>query len=125
MKKKNLIRDLSLDFAVKIVQLSQILREKRQYVLADQLLRSGTSIGANVQEASAGQSRKDFVAKLSIASKEARETSYWLTILERGKIIEVDLAEYHSSIQSINNILSKIILTTLNKEGSPQNELRK
>ena len=67
--------------------------EKRQYVMARQLLKSGTSIGANVEEAMGGQSRKDFFAKLSISYKEARETHYWLRLLKESKILESDKAD--------------------------------
>ncbi|WP_298718272.1 four helix bundle protein [uncultured Oceanisphaera sp.] len=78
----NNVLDKSFVFAVRIVKLYQHLsKEQREYVLSKQLLRSGTSIGANVNEAQAGQSRADFVAKMSIASKEARETKYWLNLL--------------------------------------------
>ena len=79
---KNQVLDKSFDFAVRVVRLYQYLRKHRnEYVLAKQLLRSGTSIGANVNEAQAGQSKADFIAKMSIASKEARETRYWLALL--------------------------------------------
>ena len=82
MKKNNIIQIKSYDFAVKIVNLYRYLsREKREIVLSKQLLRSGTSIGANIEEAIGGQSRKDFYAKLTIAYKEARETHYWIRLL--------------------------------------------
>ena len=82
MKKENVIQKKSYLFAVKMVKLYQHLsNEKREFVLSKQLLRSGTSIGANVEEAIGGQSRKDFYAKLSIAYKEARESNYWIRLL--------------------------------------------
>lgn len=82
MKKENVIQKKSYSFAVKMVKLYQHLSsEKREFVLSKQLLRSGTSIGANVEEAIGGQSRKDFYAKLSIAYKEARESNYWIRLL--------------------------------------------
>ena len=72
----------SFDFAVRVVKLYQFLtKENKEYVLSKQLLRCGTSIGANINEAQAGQSRADFIAKMSIASKESRETKYWLELL--------------------------------------------
>lgn len=78
----NNVLDKSFVFAVRIVKVYQHLsKDKREYVLSKQLLRSGTSIGANVNEAQAGQSKADFIAKMSIASKEARETKYWLNLL--------------------------------------------
>ncbi len=77
MKKDNIIQEKSYDFAVRIVNLyKHLLQEKKEFVLSKQLLRSGTSIGANIEEAIGGQSRKDFYAKLTIAYKEARETHY-------------------------------------------------
>ncbi|WP_107853123.1 four helix bundle protein [Oceanimonas marisflavi] len=78
----NNVLDKSFGFAVRIVKLYQLLsKEQREYVLSRQLLRSGTSIGANINEAQAGQTKADFAAKMSIASKEARETKYWLDLL--------------------------------------------
>lgn len=78
----NAVLDKAFAFAVRIVKLCQHLtQENREYVLSKQLLRSGTSIGANINEAQAGQSRADFIAKMAIASKEARETKYWLDLL--------------------------------------------
>jgi len=75
--KDNVILDKSFAFAVRIVRLYKYLsNDKKEYVLSEQLLRSGTSIGANINEAQAGQSRADFIAKMSIASKEARESKY-------------------------------------------------
>ena len=82
-KKENLIQMKSYAFAVRVVRLYQYLStEKREYTLSRQLLRSGTSIGANVEEGIGGQSRADFFSKLSIAYKEARETAYWLRLLK-------------------------------------------
>ena len=79
--KDNLVRELSYEFAIQIVKLCRLLQEQKEFILSAQLMRSGTSVGANVEEASAGQSRKDFIAKMSIASKEARESNYWLRLL--------------------------------------------
>ena len=82
MKVDNLVQVKSYAFAVRVVRLYQHLSaNKREYVLSRQLLRSGTSIGANVEEGIGGQSRADFVSKLAIAYKEARETAYWLRLL--------------------------------------------
>ena len=81
MKKDNILADKSFKFAVKIVDLYNHLREeKKDYILSKQVVRSGTSIGANVEEAIGGLSEKDFVAKLGIAYKESRETIYWLRL---------------------------------------------
>jgi four helix bundle protein len=83
MKTDNVVQTKSYAFAVRIVRLYQHLASsKKEFVLSKQVLRSGTSIGANVEEAIGGQSRADFLSKLSIAYKEARETSYWLRLLK-------------------------------------------
>lgn len=80
----NVVVDKSFDFAVRIVNVYKFLTgERKEFVLAKQLLRSGTSIGANISEAQCGQSRADFYAKMSIALKEASETHYWLKLLYR------------------------------------------
>jgi len=82
MNEENPIRDKSYAFALRVVKLCRYLNEeRREYVLSKQLLRAGTSIGANVEEASGGQSDRDFTSKLAIAYKEARETCYWLRLL--------------------------------------------
>ena len=82
MNEKNIILNKSFEFAVRVVNLYKYLcNEKKEYVLSKQLLRSATSIGANINEAQAGQSRNDFIAKMSIASKEARESIYWIKLL--------------------------------------------
>ena len=107
MKKDNLIAEKSFNFAKRIYFLYKFLtEEKREYVLSKQLLRSGTSIGANVEEAIGGQSKKDFIAKLSIAYKEARETHYWIRLLFEVKIIND--SEYDSIILDCEELL-KII----------------
>ena len=85
MKEDNIIQIKSFKFAVRIVKVYQHLTtEKKEYNLSKQLLRSGTSIGANIEEAIGGQSEKDFFAKLTIAYKEARETHYWIRLLEEN-----------------------------------------
>ena len=83
---KSIIKQKSYDFALEIIAMCTQLRDKRHFEISSQLLRSGTSIGANVEEALAGQSRKDFFAKMSIASKEARETNYWLRLIRDAGI---------------------------------------
>lgn len=84
---KSIIKEKSYDFALRIIKLCTQLRNEKHYEISSQLLRSGTSIGANVEEALAGQSRKDFFAKMSIASKEARETNYWLRLIIDAGIV--------------------------------------
>jgi len=82
--KESVLRDKSYSFAIRIVKLSQFLNiEKKEYVLSKQILRSGTSIGALIREAEFGQSKADFVSKMSISLKEANETIYWISLLKR------------------------------------------
>ena len=87
MKENNLVLDKSLSFAVRVVNLYKFLKKCDERVLATQILKSGTSIGANVREAMRAQSRNDFVAKMNIALKEAFETEYWLEVLHRTDFI--------------------------------------
>jgi len=104
MKKDNVIQEKSYNFAIRIVKLSQyLIDEKKEFVLSKQLLRSGTSIGANVEEAIGGQSRKDFFAKLTIAYKEARESKYWLRLLRDTNYISLEIAK--SLLEDIEEIL--------------------
>ena len=104
------IRSRTFEFSVQIIELYKFLQnEKKEYVLGKQLLRSGTSIGANVEEATAAQSKKDFIAKMSIALKEARETNYWLRLLKRTGFIKKDNLINESS--ELMNILGAIIRT--------------
>jgi four helix bundle protein len=80
--KENIVQTKSYAFAIKIVNICKVLHdEKKEFILSKQLLRSGTSVGANIEEAIGGQSRKDFYAKLTISYKEARETKYWIRLL--------------------------------------------
>jgi four helix bundle protein len=111
MKENNIIVEKSYAFAIRIVNCYKYLStEKKEFILSKQLLRCGTSIGANIEEAVGGQSRKDFFAKLSIAYKEARETNYWLRILRDTQFIDHKIAE---SLLSDNEELLKLIGTIL------------
>ena len=113
MEKENIIRKRSYQFAIRIIKLSLWLKDHKHYETANQLLRSGTSIGANVEEALAGHSRKDFLHKMAIASKEARETNYWLRLLRDAEIIT------NSQSQSIIDESTELIkiLTSIVKTG--------
>ncbi len=112
----NLIVNKSYDFSLKIIELYKFLcKDKKEYVLSKQLLRCGTSIGANIQEAQAGISKKDFTAKMSIAAKEALETRYWINLLiDSGYISKEKNKTKHllEEIDSIIKILTKIIKTS-------------
>ena len=112
MKTENKIVEMSFDFALQIIELYKQLIEKKEFIISKQLLRSSTSLGANIEEAIAGQSRKDFISKMSIASKEARETKYWLRLLDRSKLVNLDFSAYINSIEHLVNILTKIVKTT-------------
>lgn len=79
--KDNIIEKKSFEFALRIIEIYKQMKGQREYVLSKQLLRSGTSIGANVREATSAESKKDFIHKMSIASKEAKETEYWLLLI--------------------------------------------
>ena len=96
MEKENVIVEKSKSFALRIIRLYRYLcGEKNEYILSKQLLRSGTSIGANVKEAIRGQSKADFYAKMNISLKEASETEYWLELLhESGYIEEKTICQY-------------------------------
>ena len=85
------------------------LISQNEYVLSKQLLRSGTSIGANVTEATAAQSKKEFITKMSVASKEARETKYWLSLLSESKLVNINLENYLSEINELIKILTSIV----------------
>jgi four helix bundle protein len=113
MKEENVIREKSKTFAIRIIGLYKYLTDsKREYVLSKQVLRSGTSIGANIEEANGGQSKKDFVAKMYIAHKEARETKYWLELLRDGKILEKVFGDsILKDCEEICRILARIQIT--------------
>lgn len=111
MQKENLIKEKTFNFALSIIELYKICKSQNEFILSKQLLRSGTSIGANVQEALAGFSEKDFLHKMSIASKEARETQYWIDLLSQSQLVQFDESKYKTDIQSIVNILTSIVKT--------------
>ena len=107
MKTNNIIVTKSKAFALRVINLNKFLcNEKKEYVLSKQLLKSGTSIGANVKEAIRGQSKADFYSKMNIALKEASETEYWLELLyESGYIHEEDFRGIFADCQELMRIL--------------------
>ncbi len=108
--KQNIIATKSYDFAIKIILLNRRLVTKNEYVLSKQILKSGTSIGANIEEAIGGISKKDFRAKMSISYKEARETHYWLRLLrDTNYISKTEFNELDKELTEILKILFKII----------------
>lgn len=113
MKTDNPIADKSKAFALRIIKLFQYLQnEKKEYILSKQIIRSGTSIGANVKEALRGQSRADFYAKLNISLKEASETEYWLELLhESAYVDDVSFESIYSDCQEVIKLLVAITKT--------------
>ncbi|MEW6107759.1 MAG: four helix bundle protein [Nitrospirota bacterium] len=119
--KKSLIKEKSYEFALKIIEIYKLLVSQNEYVLSKQLLKSGTSIGANVEEALAGQSRADFLSKMSIASKEARETKYWLNLLGDSSFLNKKLlAPLVADADSLIKILTSIVKTTAANNSKPK-----
>ncbi|VAW24457.1 hypothetical protein MNBD_BACTEROID01-2216 [hydrothermal vent metagenome] len=112
--KDNLIQQKSFDFAIRIVKLYKYLKnDKKEYVLSKQMLRSGTSVGANIEEGIAGQSKRDFIAKLQISLKETRETHYWLRLLTATDYLtEKETQNIIKECKEIMNILTAILKTT-------------
>ena len=111
MMKDNLIKNKTFQFSLSIISLYKQLIEEKEFILSKQLLRPATSVGANVVEAEAGVSRADFIAKIGIASKEARETKYWLQLLKEGKLTKSNLEEFLNEIDAIIRIITSIVKT--------------
>tara|TARA_B100000809_G_scaffold103320_1_gene101988 strand:- start:3495 stop:3842 length:348 start_codon:yes stop_codon:yes gene_type:complete len=112
MKKENIILDKSFDFALSIINLYKEMVAMNEYILSKQILRSGTSIGANIEEATAAISKRDFTAKMSISSKEARETRYWLRLIEKSDLVNIDVKNQLNEVEQIINILTAIVKTS-------------
>lgn len=113
-KEKNLIVELTFDFALKIIKGTGLLEKGKKFVLATQLLKSGTSVGANVREAQNAESKPDFIHKMKIAGKEADETKYWLLLCDKSDDYP-DCKELLDDCSSIIRVLSKIIASSKNK----------
>jgi len=122
----SIVRQKSYDFALNVIGVCQRLKENHQFEIAQQLLRSGTSIGANGEEALAGQSRKDFFAKMSIASKEARESKYWLRLLKDSRISDTkDVQELLEQSDVLIKILTSIVKTGNESQKTTKNSKRR
>ena len=116
--KENILIDKSIDFAARIIKLTKLLDEQRkEHIISKQILRSGTSIGANINEAQYGQSKADFIAKLHIALKETAETEYWLRLLSKSEYIDDRL---FASLLSDCLELKKILISSLNTAKANQ-----
>ena len=109
--KDNLIVNLSVEFALAVIAYCELLEADRKFVIANQLLKSGTSIGANVREAQNAESKADFIHKIKIAAKETEETEYWLVLCEKSSNYP-DPTLLKEKLNSIKNIISKIIITS-------------
>ncbi len=116
MQKRNEILELSFEFSVKIIDYCELLYSERKFVISNQLLKSGTSIGANIQEAQSPHSRGDFISKMVIASKEARETEYWLRLCHISPHYPMP-EDLLPTIESIRKLLATIIASA---KGGPR-----
>ena len=115
----NILKEKSYDFALRIIKLSKFLRvSKSEFILSKQVIRSGTSIGALIREAEYGQSKADFIHKLSIALKEANETEYWLLLLRDSEYLTEKMFE---SIQPDIKELIKMLISSI-KTGKENNK---
>lgn len=116
--KDNILLQKSKQFALDVIGLYQSLQQEKEYILSKQVLRSGTSIGANVHEAVVWQSKKDFFAKICIALKETNETMYWLELLQESSLTKIDMSKYRGDCDEIARILAATKKTTeLNLEN--------
>ena len=111
LKANNVVIEKSYSFALSVIQMARVLRKQHDYEIASQLVRCGTSIGANVEEAQCGVSRADFAAKMGIASKEARETRYWLRLLRDSQVLSRD--QVHPRLKEVEELIR--ILTAIVK----------
>lgn len=109
--KESIILTKSFDFSLAIIELYKVLKEKKEFILSKQLLRCCTSIGANANEASAAQSKRDFIAKMSISSKEAREAHYWLRLFQKSQIVPLDYRPYIKQVEELIRIITAIVKT--------------
>jgi four helix bundle protein len=115
--RENPVQEKSYKFALNVIRLYRVLNKQKEYVIGRQLLKSGTSIGANIEEALAGQSRADFLSKMSIASKEARETAYWLRLIKDSHILDLStISEYLKEADELVRMLTSIVKSTSSKK---------
>ena len=118
--RENLLIDKSISFAVRIIKLYQyLIKTKKESIISKQIIRSGTSIGANINEANYGQSKKDFISKMHIALKETAETEYWLRLLIMSEFITEDMGK---SILSDCLEIKRILIATINTAKKSEDE---
>jgi four helix bundle protein len=108
---ESIVMEKSFNFSLEMIGLYKYLQNEKEYIISKQLLRSSTSIGANINEATAAFSKSDFVYKMSLASKEARETRYWLMLLQKSQLVLSDYSEYLSKIDELIKMLTAIVKT--------------
>ena len=114
--KGNIVLEKSFDFAIRIVDVyKHLCNSQKEYVLSKQLLRSGTSIGANINEAQAAQSKNDFIAKMAIASKEARESKYWIDLLIKTNYLDKNSEHTKSLLNQVEELIK--LLTSIVKSS--------
>jgi four helix bundle protein len=109
--KENILQEKSFQFALKIIGLYKFLQGNKEFVISKQLLRSGTSIGANIEEAIGSYSKREFASKMSISLKEARETKYFIRLLDGSKMVEHNYESYLKDVEELVNILTAIVKT--------------
>lgn len=110
--KQNIVKEKSLQLSFEAINIYKMLIEKNEFILSKQFLRAATSIGANIHEADAGYSKKDFAAKMSIASKEARETNYWVILLKHAELVKYDWNEFDNTLEELIKLLTAIVKTS-------------
>lgn len=115
MSSKSIVHEKAITFALLIIELYKTCRAQKEFVLSRQLLKSGTSIGANISEALVGQSRRDFLAKISISSKEARESKYWLYLLQESQLVKHDFSNEMEKCEELIRMLTSIVKTVQTK----------
>ena len=117
--KPNIIKEKTYRFAIDIVLLYKEMMKRNEFILSKQIVRAGTSIGANIEESVAAQSRKDFISKMAISSKEARETNYWLRLIRDANLLkDVDLTSLINESEEIIKIITSIVKTSKTKNHS-------
>lgn len=109
---ESIIKNKSFQFSLKIISLYKHLLSEKEFIISKQLLKSGTSVGANIEEALAGQSKKDFIAKMSISSKEARETKYWLRLLKESELTSINVDTILVDVEELIKMLTAIVKTS-------------
>ena len=126
MAKESVLREKSYAFAIRAINLAKFLREeKKEYILSKQIVRCGTSIGANIEEASGAQSNNDFIAKLHISLKEAKETHYWVRLLRDTEYISKEQAQsLIEDIDEVITILTRSLKTIKSNNVSPHKKIR-